>query len=373
MEIRRTENARQREIFTERVLPFTHRVFSTHLAPVYLSVDGHGMQRMNRGTSRIFQELSHWHNHRRSVNHKARPMKMTERQLFLANRLNQFFMAEMLDYAASLTNARGGILQPETIFQQEKKKAVPSKPTEIYHKFGEKKGSGKSCGKVKPTVRELAAASNERRRNESIDKQLQAWRSVKTDFDEKDDLATRYEKVKKYFAERPSDSSASLKAEILTYLLSILVEFWMTRCEVHEKDQSLHVVGLIWDMVCRISKMKEGVNSEIARYIIEIVKALRLPEVKLDIQTHRKTLRKSVQFTLPKLLKEGGLDIGLPATEFQLLHAGPFFDRNMGSAPDPRVRDFEPDEWQRKVLDEIDANKSLFVVAPTSAGKTFIS
>ncbi|KAL8684205.1 MAG: hypothetical protein Q9224_006521, partial [Gallowayella concinna] len=59
--------------------------------------------------------------------------------------------------------------------------------------------------------------------------------------------------------------------------------------------------------------------------------------------------------------------------EFQLLHCGPYMDRNLDSAPDARVKSFDPDGWQRKVLDELDADRSIFVVAPTSAGKTFIS
>lgn len=66
------------------------------------------------------------------------------------------------------------------------------------------------------------------------------------------------------------------------------------------------------------------------------------------------------------------LALTLSPEEFQLLHCGPYFDRTIDSAPDSRVA-FEPDAWQRRVLDEIDARRSLLVIAPTSAGKTFIS
>jgi superfamily II RNA helicase len=66
------------------------------------------------------------------------------------------------------------------------------------------------------------------------------------------------------------------------------------------------------------------------------------------------------------------LALTLSPEEFQLLHCGPYFDRTIDSAPDSRVP-FEPDAWQRRVLDEIDARRSLLVIAPTSAGKTFIS
>jgi superfamily II RNA helicase len=74
--------------------------------------------------------------------------------------------------------------------------------------------------------------------------------------------------------------------------------------------------------------------------------------------------------TIKDLTAKPQLPMG--ALEFQLEHCGPYLDRSFDSVPDPRV-DFNPDAWQRKVLDAIDADKSLLVIAPTSAGKTFIS
>lgn len=65
--------------------------------------------------------------------------------------------------------------------------------------------------------------------------------------------------------------------------------------------------------------------------------------------------------------------VNMSAQRFQLQYGGPYMLRNVDSAPDPRVSDFYPDKWQRDLLDVVDRRESALIIAPTSAGKTFIS
>lgn len=285
-------------------------------------------------------------------------------------------MAEMRDYAASLTNAVGGLLQPESVFVLSSKEKAPRQTKALELPLRKDKetqrpnNAGKGGRKGNLSVKDKAAAEREKKEDEARAKQLQAWGRMKASFDKESNLVARFTKTKEYLASRPSAQRASVEAEVSVYLLNTLLEYWVSKCRAKDRDRHLHIAALIWDTICRIAKMKEGLTPEIAAAVSRTTKALGLPEVALDIvQSDKKPLAQ------PFPLVNGGVkvDIGISPTEFQLLHAAPFFDRNMGSAPDSRVRDFEPDEWQRAVLDEIDANRSLFVVAPTSAGKTFIS
>jgi hypothetical protein len=58
---------------------------------------------------------------------------------------------------------------------------------------------------------------------------------------------------------------------------------------------------------------------------------------------------------------------------FQLLFAGETLPRPHGVHDEQGRVPFAPDEWQHKLLDIVDGGNSALVIAPTSAGKTFIS
>ena len=77
-----------------------------------------------------------------------------------------------------------------------------------------------------------------------------------------------------------------------------------------------------------------------------------------------------INFEFVKLLKSKNpyyefMRIDEHPVVWQLRLFGEYMDRSMNSRPDPRVK-FEPDEWQRHVLDSIDADASLLVVGQCS-------
>ena len=144
----------------------------------------------------------------------------------------------------------------------------------------------------------------------------------------------------------------------------------------------------MWTALCRAGKKERGYNT-VAVLFDEARKALASPPLTAAVKNYIQNVFASLGIALPPANptiggkrplsfattwdgKAENSKLGMSSEEFQLLHFGPYMDRNMDSAPDSRVP-FEPDGWQRKVLDEIDADHSVFVVAPTSAGKTFIS
>lgn len=373
----------------DSVLPFNNPIFDVHLKPIHLNIVKSPELDTNSAASKVFRELSHWHSHKRAIIQKGPPPKLG----WFALRRNQTFMAEMCHYAASLTNAAGKVLEPEVILIGGFEKTGNHKPAIIPHgnekahealsgkvaKAGKKSETkNKRCGRT--AALEAAAALQASKLETKANVTINFWKKTCRDLGNETDPEEQYVKVRRYLNNLSKADLAILGPEVELFKVKILVEKWIGLCKSKEKEYGLHIVALIWDAFLRLSKVKEGITKSIISQIQHISKALGLPSINLPNISHDRPLA----FTLPTLLraKRNGTktdtitidDISVPmsAQRFQLEFCGPYFERSIDSAPDPRVP-FEPDGWQREVLNAIDAQKSLFVVAPTSAGKTFIS
>ncbi|KAH0026867.1 P-loop containing nucleoside triphosphate hydrolase protein, partial [Aureobasidium melanogenum] len=362
------------------VLPFSNPVFDQHLASIRLGIDDRASEEISRPSARIFQEVSHWHNAKRPIQSKNTPV-LSPRDELRARRRNQKYMDEMQKYAASLTNSVGRALEPETLLvksaaaskvsqktENKKTNAEPTKNADTSKKSGNPKG-GKKNVKVsgKQAAQEAAAAFQAKKAEASDTKVMQAWHIILKSLSAEKDLPSRYVKTKDYFTSLPKDKREVLGAEVQLFSLSTLVEIAIQSGKTNDQDPN-GVVAFIWHTARNLVDC-ENMTKTICEKVKLTVDTFGLPPVDIPKPTQDKSL--PFRFALPlqsaELVKNK-----LPSKAFQLLHCGPFLDRSMDAAPDSRV-DFEPDGWQRKVLDGIDDNKSLFVVAPTSAGKTFIS
>lgn len=364
---------------TASILPFTSAVFDRHLASIQISVAGNRAPRPE--SARIFQEVTHWHNAKRKLDNKAYK-ELSVREKSRALRRNQFFMAEMFSYAASLTNSAGKILDPEVITVGEAKKITTkmleaNKENDIKTKSN--KNPGSKAGSNKKNVGKQAmlsniAASKAAKEDDVTEKTFKAWETVRKTFDSETLAASRYAKARNYSNDPASSKRKVVEAEVEFYKICVLITIYKESSKALDKKQSQHeehlfgVASMVWDSLRRLP-LASGLTKTIIDLAKQIATSLGLPPVSFPVVEYDRQLSFNPTTSLSNLPK---LPLASNPKEFQLLHCGPYMDRNLDSAPDPRVP-FEPDGWQRKVLDELDADKSIFVVAPTSAGKTFIS
>lgn len=368
------------------VMSFSNSVLDKHLACIHVTAEDPVPARLS--SMKLYRETTHWHNRKPLVVKKAPAVAISKWKNPL--RMNQFYMAEMTAYAASLTGAKGKVLEPEIVTVGVRKFATESSASSTSFRQGSKEEKLAQSGKLSTkseesssskkggkkaatglTKAERIIADNTREKGGAkSDKAFSAWVGVFKGFDEIPAHQERYLRAKTYLDGLDPLNAMYVEAEVNLYLLQTLLAWWAQYCKAEKKDEGYHVVAQIWTLV-RATCTSKGITKAIAQQVKNLCTILSITNAMSIAATNLPNRELSFIFKYP--MNSESLKIGLSQVEFQLLHVGPYMDRQLDAKPDPRVSSFTPDGWQRKVLDEIDANHSVFVVAPTSAGKTFIS
>ncbi|EGO30017.1 hypothetical protein SERLADRAFT_413254 [Serpula lacrymans var. lacrymans S7.9] len=367
-----------------KLLPFSNPVFDAELSVVHVAAededesddeDESTPSHFSLGT--LFADTQHWHNHRKAILPKhlggedARPTDERQRQRKL--RSDQRFMKNLQNQAGTLTGASGAALE------QIKIPPVGSRVAQPVTKQKPSQAPKVKAGKAKP----LSKAEEIRKQNTDKKTQKQGADSVQWWVGRLAELgklsvSTQAQNVQTLYR-NPRSREPALAAEIRLYQIHLLLSLWIDE----QGRESATTRDKYTVAIMRI--VKEAI--EIGHATSEVVKCLTSVLISLGLSDYLEAVGSSadlkdeqrLSFKFIKLLKS---KTKAPLHEFmhiqehpitwQLRLFGEFMDRSMDSQEDKRVA-FKPDAWQREVLDCVDQNVSLLVVAPTSAGKTFIS
>ncbi|KAG1725071.1 uncharacterized protein EDB91DRAFT_1169407 [Suillus paluster] len=273
--------------------------------------------------------------------------------------------------ASTLTGASGAVLEQVKIPSAASLANQRITKPKVVHT----RSSGKSTGKLSKadTIREQNIAKKESKQvSEST-----TW--VASRMQEMESLdGSGLEKYLQALARNPRTREASVGAELRLYRMNRLLREWIYATNPESSTSREKYSLLLMRLVKEVWEIGFG-TKEIASAITSVLISLGFSDYIDILVVPGSAGDRELSFRFVKLVKS---KTKTPIYEFmrvqehpivwQLQFFGEFMDRSMDGQVDARVS-FKPDAWQREVLDAIDQNMSLLVVAPTSAGKTFIS
>ncbi|KAL4072373.1 hypothetical protein V8B97DRAFT_1958702 [Scleroderma yunnanense] len=328
----------------------------------------------------LYRDTHHWHNSGKAILLKHQgggaSAAMTEWQRKRKLRSEQQFMKSLHRLAATITGTFGATLQQVKIPPVGSAPVPSSKHKQVHSRTLPKSGGSK--GAPKQSKADIIREQNMAQKTKQRLSESAAW--LKQRFVE---LAAQGSPsvLAKMFSDMERNSRMKephIATEVSLYKIHRVFLRWVedpqkTTLGVRDKNSVAIMKGIkdiqaIGYMTEEIHKCLE--SALIALGFSDYVDSLTIP----PNQENR-----PLNFSFFKLLKSktkapayAFMSIQEHPVEWQLRVFGEYMDRSMDSQPDPRVS-FKPDAWQREVLDAIDKNMSLLAVAPTSAGKTFIS
>ncbi|KAK0440413.1 uncharacterized protein EV420DRAFT_1133707 [Desarmillaria tabescens] len=351
-----------------QLLPFSHPVFDKALPSIKIPTAGDDRPLKSSeflNFSVLFSDTRHWHNSKKIIAPGEKAPVVNWRVL----RSNQRYIANLQRQAETLTGASGRGLQQITI-------TVDSAASKK-HENGPNL-SIKTTKPVKLTKKEQLKKDIQEKKDAEKESQTRQW--FLNQLNAISDKSTQQKlELLEQLTRSPRMSDPWLAVEHLMYKVHLLLKMWIEDPD-HEKDSvrdryTVTIMRLVKDICdkCATTTARGKALSAVLKsfgfstYIDEFVTVAEPPTPC------------PLAFDFVKLVRSKGdvLYSWMKITEhpivWQLRLFGPYLDRSMDGSFDRRVN-FDPDAWQKKALDCIDdPNHSMLVVAPTSAGKTFIS
>ncbi|KAH9007609.1 hypothetical protein EDB83DRAFT_2509312 [Lactarius deliciosus] len=339
----KSESSHQDTSFT--LLPFHNEVFNDELAAVHVT-SGHP-----------FSDTRHWHANHRTILPKhqgGEAAKFSERARNKQLRRDQRFMSQMQRLATTLTGASGKALQQILIPHWATCDApIKGKPNAL-------------------SARDRIRQEHARDKKVKEDSSSQEWWVEQLRQVEK--MASRDLKISALHGllRNPRTDTGWLNVEVRLYNLHITIQQWIAESEpdapaVHDR-YTVSVMRTVKELYTHdfLTETTLGVLASImaALGFTDYISPLE------DDASHRLQPDRDLAFSFPQARLQF-MAIKEDPVIWQLRVFGEYMDRSMDSAPDPRVG-FQPDAWQREVLDCLDQPKSsLLVVGERSAINAF--
>ncbi|KAG9121540.1 hypothetical protein FRC07_002451 [Ceratobasidium sp. 392] len=377
------------------LLPFSHPVLDKYLESVAVHTSSVSAQNLDKRTrlDKLFDEPfvdeKHWHNSKSILpkhlggKDDDNPSSLTSWERMKQLKRDQRFMTNMQRHAQTLTGARGNPIQRIVISEvgkpqsqsrpaQRDEKTSSSRPVQSTAKLIK---NSKSKGPQLTSADKLKAKIEAEKKTKKASEDEIWWKSQLKELEEVQNTNERIGRVDNILRGKRAEQGW-LSVEMSLYRIHLILLAWTedengedeATCE-HYAVRLLHSIHTLRD--------HRDLFPEAAKTLTHVLSALGFdsftqPEAK--VQEDRELSFKFVKLTKSKSGRKlyPHFSTKTSPTEFQLKAYGVFMDRSMDGAPDSRVS-FEPDGWQRQVLDKIDRKESTLVVAPTSAGKTFSS
>ncbi|XP_072480309.1 probable ATP-dependent RNA helicase DDX60 isoform X2 [Notamacropus eugenii] len=297
-----------------------------------------------------FHELVHWHSHKPLSDHYERTKTSTEGKSKEVLRSIQKLQTFQQRFGSNLEGTTSKIIVTQSV--EAKKDFVPAKKNKKSHE-------SKADIIIKENSNRLLAKEEQ--------KESERWKNLSSSIEGemKENFHSGITKLEDFLK---SCKSNSVKFSVEMIGLNASLNAWREHCQGEgkvKKDLSIaiHMMKRIHSIMERYQEfLKEPEKKKISKCLNylgfnNLAKTLDSTEI-----TENGKNRKKIRYAI---------DMG-PA-RFQLQHMGHYLFRDEGKVPDPRVKDFIPDTWQRELLDVVDNNESAVIVAPTSSGKTYAS